>query len=241
MASCGRSIPVACPKPASVAIQGDVIDPRLAADGVEVRRRRNARCRCAAPAVPWPPFVDPAMVVMPVERDAAGAMDGELVVDGSAFPDAARAMMGLNVEPGACCAWMARFSMGLSGLSAISFQSLDLMRTANLLGSKVGRLTMASTSPVRGSSATTAPFLAVHGQFGHRLQVQVDGELQILAGNRRLVLQRLPHLAAIVHHHLALPVHAHQRVVVLALDAELADHRRRDRTWRTPGDPVPLR
>ena len=54
---------------------------------------------------------------------------------------------------------MARFSIGLSGLSVISFQSLGLMRTANLLGSKVGRLTMASTSPVRGSSATTAPFL----------------------------------------------------------------------------------
>ena len=34
----------------------------------------------------------------------------------------------------------------------------------------------------------------------------------------------LPHLPAIVHHHLALPVHAHQRVVVLLLDAELADH-----------------
>src|ERR1035438_6779890 len=49
--------------------------------------------------------------------------------------------------------------MGCSGLSRISFQSLDLMRTANLLGSKVGRLTMASTSPDRGSSATTEPFL----------------------------------------------------------------------------------
>ena len=66
--------------------------------------------------------------------------------------------------------------------------------------------------------------LAVHGQLGHGLQIQIDGELQILAGHGRLVLQHLAHLAAIVHHHLALAVHAHQRVVVLALDAELADH-----------------
>ena len=36
--------------------------------------------------------------------------------------------------------------------------------------------------------------------------------------------ERLAHLPAIVHHHLALPVHAHQRVVVLLLDAELAHH-----------------
>ena len=34
---------------------------------------------------------------------------------------------------------------------------------------------------MRGSSATTAPLLAFHGQFGDRLQVQVDGELQVLA------------------------------------------------------------
>ena len=39
-----------------------------------------------------------------------------------------------------------------------------------------------------------------------------------------LLLEHLAHLAAVVHHHLALPVHAHQRVVVLPLDAEFADH-----------------
>src|ERR1035438_8704452 len=49
--------------------------------------------------------------------------------------------------------------MGSWGLSRISRQSLVLMRTANLLGSKAGRDTMASTSPDRGSSATTEPFL----------------------------------------------------------------------------------
>src|SRR5438105_2854981 len=34
------------------------------------------------------------------------------------------------------------------------------MRTAKLLGSKVGRLTMARISPLRGSIATMAPFLS---------------------------------------------------------------------------------
>ena len=54
---------------------------------------------------------------------------------------------------------MARFRNGFPGSPDISFQSADLIRTVNLLGSKVGRDTIANTSPVRGSSATTAPFL----------------------------------------------------------------------------------
>ena len=66
--------------------------------------------------------------------------------------------------------------------------------------------------------------LAFHGQFGDGLQVQIERELQVFPGNGFLVGQYLAGLAAIIHHHLPLAVHAHQRVVVLALDAELADH-----------------
>ena len=50
-------------------------------------------------------------------------------------------------------------SNGLSGSLVSSFQSADLMRTANLLGSKLGRDTIARISPVLGLSATTAPRL----------------------------------------------------------------------------------
>ena len=65
----------------------------------------------------------------------------------------------LKVEPGASCAWMALFSSGLSGSVTSLFHSPREIRTAKLLGSKVGRLTIARISPVRGSIAIMAPFL----------------------------------------------------------------------------------
>ena len=64
---------------------------------------------------------------------------------------------------------------------------------------------------------------AIHGELGDGLQIQIDGELQILAGRGGLGLEHRAHLPAVVHHHLALAVHARQRVVVLPLNAELAD------------------
>ena len=82
---------------------------------------------------------------------------------------------------------------------------------------------MASTSPVRGSSATTAPRRFSMRQLGDCLQIQVDGELQILSGNGFLVVQHVALVAETVHFHALLAVHAHQLIVVLALDAVLAD------------------
>ena len=48
------------------------------------------------------------------------------------------------------------------------------MRTENLLGSKVGRLAMASTSPVARVERHHGALAAFHRQFGHGLQVQID-------------------------------------------------------------------
>ena len=62
-----------------------------------------------------------------------------------------------------------------------------------------------------------------HRQFGDSLQIQVDGELQILARDRLLIADDLPLLAAVIDHHLPLPVDAHQLLVVLPLDSLLAD------------------
>ena len=68
------------------------------------------------------------------------------------------AMMILNTEPGASCAWMALFRSGWFSSVTSLFHSPRETRTANSLGSKDGRLTMARISPVRGSMATIAPF-----------------------------------------------------------------------------------
>ncbi|MCY1381879.1 hypothetical protein D9M69_698390 [compost metagenome] len=51
----------------------------------------------------------------------------------------------------------ARFSSGLSGDSVSAFQFSVSMPSTNRLGSNVGLLTKASTSPVLGSMATSAP------------------------------------------------------------------------------------
>ena len=60
-------------------------------------------------------------------------------------------------------------------------------------------------------------------QFGHCLQIQIDGELQILSGNGFLVIQHVALVAETVHFHAFLAIHAHQLIVVLALDAVLPD------------------
>ncbi len=60
-------------------------------------------------------------------------------------------------------------------------------------------------------------------QFGNRLQIQIDGKLQILSGNGFLVIQHVALVAETVHFHAFLAVDAHQLIVVLALDAVFAD------------------
>jgi len=62
----------------------------------------------------------------------------------------------LNTEPGANCAWIARFSRGVClSLFSACHSSLGTL-TEKSLGSKVGRLTIARISPVRGSLAECA-------------------------------------------------------------------------------------
>ncbi len=72
--------------------------------------------------------------------------------------------------------------------------------------------------------ATAAPCLPFHRKLGDGLQIQIERQLQPLPGFGFLGPDYLALIAAAIHHHLALAVHAHQHVVVLALDAELPDH-----------------
>src|SRR5512133_243380 len=80
-------------------------------------------------------------------------------VDEVAIPalSAASAVTSLNVEPGGYCPEMARFCKGCCGLLRSSSHCLTEMPPEKTDGSKVGRLTIASTSPVLTSMATAAP------------------------------------------------------------------------------------
>ena len=65
--------------------------------------------------------------------------------------------------------------------------------------------------------------LALQRLFGRDLQVEIDGQLELLAGNRRHIAQRADFLAAAVDQHLPRAVLAHQNIVVVLLDARHAD------------------
>ena len=182
-ASCGRSMPGLLAQPRFVCVVRDVVDPHLVADVIEVdvAGMHDAFVqghRAVAALLP-------ALEVVAVELRAARAVDACIVVDRTALQAGqrhqrleGRARRELRLDRPVQ-------QRVLSGCRQSRSSRPVLIRAANLFGSKVGRLTMASTSPVRGSSATTAA-LRPPWQFRHRLQVEVDGQLQVFSGHRLL-------------------------------------------------------
>ena len=63
------------------------------------------------------------------------------------------------------------------------------MPSTNRLGSKVGLLTKASTSPLRGSIATSARAVAEQ-LLDHQPAADVDRQHQVVAGRRGMARQR---------------------------------------------------
>ena len=66
--------------------------------------------------------------------------------------------------------------------------------------------------------------LAFQRLFGGDLQVQVDGQLERFAGDGRRFVEAPFLFAAAVHNRPALPVRAHQQIVILQLHAGFAHH-----------------
>ena len=133
-------------------------------------------------------------------------------------------MIGLNVDPGACCAWMARFSSGLYGFGRDlrPVGGLDPARKNVRIESRDG-----SPSPALRRSADPArlrrracPALPVRPPPANPGR-ESTGDL--LPGIGFLQPDDLALPAQVIHQHLALAVHADQAVVVLALQPGLAD------------------
>ena len=78
---------------------------------------------------------------------------------------------------------------------------------------------MARISPVRGSRATTAPGRWPKRLFSNLLQIVIDGQRDLLAGNRFLGGEAANFFANAVDDHAAHAVGADQLVVVLAFEA----------------------
>jgi hypothetical protein len=83
----------------------------------------------------------------------------------------------------------------LSGDSLSDFQFSVSMPSTNRLGSKLGLLTNASTSPLRGSMATSAAAAVAEQPLDQRLQPDVDRQHHLVARRRRVALEP-PHGAA---------------------------------------------
>ncbi len=81
--------------------------------------------------------------------------------------------------------------------------------------------------PIARIEGDNRAFAAFKHKLGDGLQIQVDGELDVLPRRGLLDPQDLALAAAVIHHHFALAVDAGQNVVVLLLNAEFADDRTR--------------
>ena len=185
-------------------------------------------------SVPWP-WLLPAALIFAVERDPAGAVHGPLVVDASGFQAGqrderlegrTRRLLRLNRLVQQRMVGIVGNLLPVLGLDPdrelVRVEGRPADHRQHLAGPRIERHHGAVLRPVSWA------------QFGHHLQVQVDRELQVLPGNRRLGPEHLPHLPAIVHHHLALPVHARQRCRCTAFRCRTCRRRRPGCTWRTP-------
>ncbi len=82
---------------------------------------------------------------------------------------------------------------------------------------------MARISPVWGSIATMAPILPSRAFFGGHLDVEVDGELQVFAGDGEFLAEVAQFPAVAVDDDVAAAVDAAEECVVGCLDAGTAD------------------
>ncbi len=204
-----------------IPVKRQVVDPYLAAERVkeDVAGMHDAAVhgKRAMPRFP------PAVLVAAIQRHAAGTVHAPLLIHGPSLQThqrddglerGSRRLLGLNrpVQHG-----MFRIIGDLAPV-------LGLDAHRKLVGIEGGAGDHGEHLTRPRIERHHRAILALHGQFRHGLQIQIDGRLQVFTFHRLLRGKGLAYLPAIVHHHLALPVHAHQRVVVLLLDAELAHH-----------------
>ena len=91
----------------------------------------------------------------------------------------------LNVDPGASCAWMALFISGWSGSVISLFQSRAVDLDGKLIGIEAGPRNHGQNLAVARVHGHDRAVAVAQRQLGRALQVVVDGQLQVLPGNRR--------------------------------------------------------
>ena len=175
---------------------------------------------CSA-SVPCP-LLHPAVLVVAVERHAAGAMHRGIFVDGAGL-QARQRHNGLERGARRLLRLNGAVQQRMIGIVGDLAPVLGLDAPRELVRIEGGAADHGQHFPVRGSSATTAPFLPSMASSATACRSRSMVSCRSLPCTAFLVAsacRTCPRLSTTT----ALPVHAHQRVVVLPLDAELAHH-----------------
>ena len=204
-----------------VGVEGDLIDPGAFADIIEVdvgRLHDASMQRNGAMAT-----LQVALMIVAVKRCTTRTMDRELVVDRARLKTR-YGHDGLEGGPGRILRLNGAIQERMIGVIGDfpPVGRLDALR--KLVGVETGSADHRQDLPGARVHGDNRAILAFHGELGDGLQIEIEGQLQVFARNGFFVGERFVGLAAVIHHHLALAIHAHQGVIVLALDAELADH-----------------
>ncbi len=186
--------------------------------------------------VPWPFFCQhlktwPAKVKWPPQVKLVCSLMAP-------FSRAASATSGLNVEPGGKRPWMTLFCKGWDGSVAMFFQ-YSREPDVSWLGSKAGWLTRASMPPVRGSETTAPPFFPSRAFSIVVWTFEVDIEVDAVAGDGLLRVERPYLLAGGVHLDPLLAVHAPQILLVHPLQGRTCRSCPRWRTFCIPPSSAP--
>ena len=163
-----------------------------------------------------------ALVEVAVEAGAAGAVNGPSVVDGAGFESGQgddRLEGGAGRELGLDGA----VQQGIVGVAGDFLPVGGLDADGEFVGVEAGAGGHGEDLAVVRIEGDDRAAAAFQREFGDHLEIEVDGELEVFAGGGVLDAEDLALAAAVVDDGLAFAIDAHQDVVVLLLDAGLAD------------------
>ena len=130
---------------------------------------------------PWPPGLSSRNGV-PAEDEEARIVESPARACACPSVSAASAMNGLIRRTRRIRAAQRTIQQRLVGRIVQLVPVLRSMPSTNRFGSKLGVDTNASTSPVAGSIATSAPRRSPNACFGHLLQADIERQHQVVAG-----------------------------------------------------------
>ena len=209
-----------------IAVVGEAIDAKFHADGIEkdvagfqdgfVQVSDTVRRRALLGGI------NPTLELAAVERAVARAIGGEAFRDAMVFEHGGGGdnfVDGTGCELGLNSAVQERVQRILVELAPFFLRNAD----SEIIG--IGSRAADHCQDIAGAGVKSDDSARAHAErlFGDLLEIEIDGERDLFAGNRILLGKVIDFLADAVDDHAAHAVGAHQDFVVLALEAGFAD------------------